>query len=404
MGRDETIQKRNVSMKLLKQILADVNTTEQERIKFLYQLNDTFLEEGIELDTYVYIKKYHAKFGIMPDLGRVAREPGLSNILLAIDAPDPLADTFEQFHAERRVRHIMGLSYQIRDAIETDQPLNPIIQELIKTSEVEQPRVLDSSDIEFLDFSSVAGKTIGIQRLDNELNGLLPGEIFTIVARPGNGKTVISSWLAYKHLLAGERVLYVSGEMTMKAIFSKIVAFHGHFNTQQFRRLNLLPENEVDIIKQAVADVRNLSGRASIMQRSFNGLSTNSIRAQVETFKPDFIFIDALYHLTPNVVSSDKYANVANVFNDLSNIGLHYNLPMIATSQLSRGASDKVVDLSHLAFSDTVGQISTLVATLQADMMQLGLYHMKTIKSREGNGNVEIDFVIDFDKSQIEEV
>ena len=391
-------------MKLLKQILSDVNTTEQERVKFLYQLNDTFLEEGIELDTYIYIKKYHAKFGVMPDLGRVAREPGLSNILLAVDAPDPLADTFEQFHNERRVRHIMNLSYQIRDAIDTDQPLNPIIQELIKTSEVERPRVLDSSDIDFLDFSSVSGKLIGIGKLDNELNGLLPGEIFTIVARPGNGKTVMSSWLAYKHLLAGERVLYVSGEMTMKAIFSKIVAFHGGFNTQQFRKLNLLSENEIDLIKQSVADVRNMSGVASIMQRSFNGLSTNSIRAQVENFKPDFIFIDALYHLTPNVVSSDKYANVANVFNDLSNIGLHYSLPIVATSQLSRGSSEKAVDLSHLAFSDTVGQISTLVATLHADPMQLGLYRMKTIKSREGNGNIDVDFVIDFNKSLVEEV
>ena len=95
--------------------------------------------------------------------------------------------------------------------------------------------------------------------------------------------------------------------------------------------------------------------------------------------------------------AKDPVTRAANISKDLKNLQVLKRIPIIAVSQMNRNEldDDSIIDVSHIAQTDRIGQDSTVVLALrQKD-------HVLTIdiaKSRDSGSGSKLKYAIDFDK------
>ena len=73
----------------------------------------------------------------------------------------------------------------------------------------------------FLENSDEKGMKFGIEFLDNVIGGLFKGELTTIAARSGVGKTALALQIMLNCIDQGKKVLFISREMSKEQVFMR---------------------------------------------------------------------------------------------------------------------------------------------------------------------------------------
>jgi replicative DNA helicase len=217
--------------------------------------------------------------------------------------------------------------------------------------------------------------------------GIHNGEFIVFAARPGVGKTWEEIVIA-NHLNVAERKngLFITNEMAAPQLTRRYDAVKFKLPYQQFRSgcLNMVQKEAyrkgLEALEKDDVKLHIIGGQ---------GLGVGGIAQKIEQYQPDFVAIDGFYLTPDDLKGKDVWSRTTNVSRGLKQLALHYNIPVIGTTQFNRGVSEKAeeAELGNIGFADAIGQDADVVVGLirTKDMKLNNELQISVLKSREGD-------------------
>lgn len=200
-------------------------------------------------------------------------------------------------------------------------------------------------------------------------NGLKPGELIIVAARPSMGKSAWAVNVAVCNALRGKRALVFNLEMTDTSIYNRGVASLADVPLAWLQKPD--QEHEHYWSRVTVAS-KDLNGSGLLIDDTA-GLSEHQIiaRCRRERMKGpvDLVVIDHL-HLMPLPGRTRETVEIGNITAALKKLAKELNCPVVLLSQLNRaleGRQNKRPQMSDLRESGNIEQDADLIVFLYRD-------------------------------------
>lgn len=266
------------------------------------------------------------------------------------------------------------------------------------------------------------GCTWGSPTIDERSGRLLPGELGVIAGVPGAGKTLWLGHFALSNMKEGKKVIMFSFEVNQKRLAARLYKNLFKINTKEL--LDADPE-------KISAEMAESDGDLRIVCRTANSTSANRMAAVLndlktyEGWEPDLIIVDYIAITATNnsrASSSDNsYKYYKTVAEELRNLGVEFNCPVISASQINReamgdkGGSKAVVTSKNIAESrgvlDTADALFIIEQTDKEKAEEKdndgramkGSYRIRVDKSRNSDSGYTVPFLVDWRTLSISE-
>ena len=194
------------------------------------------------------------------------------------------------------------------------------------------------------------------------------GELYTIAARPGSGKTALSLALLKNFCNNKNNGLFFSLEMTEESLTNRLVSSITKLHIEKIISGSFIGNSmEEDLVAQAVAILGTYN--YSIVDKS--GLTIEQIvgiaRKVNRIKKLDFIILDYVGQIKSTNNSDEIRITIGNAIRTFKQIAKDFNIPFITLAQLNRGVdtrAEKKPVLSDLKESGTIEEESGAVIML----------------------------------------
>lgn len=344
-----------------------------------------FLTNEWERKVISWCVNYSVRHGEVPQPERLRMEFPEFTIIRG-DKPLPLTDVYDlELEAKRNEYSLNILSKMVSDlraggSCDIDAISGMVTNLVMSGSTIMRYSTFDRESY----FRSGTPLLTGLRLIDNATGGIYPGELMTVIGRLGTGK---STWVQFFmnewFLNQGKLILCISKEMPPMDVFLRLDAMVGRFNSRMLRDKSL--ENEMrsslKVIKRVVS-----GSSGEIVMPVMPTYKVNQVMTLAKNLKADAIVIDGLYHLSSSRVGyGAKWEEVAAVSGEVKSMALECHVPVMATTQIKRGAKAEVYDPEDIAYSDAIGQDADfLLAIKNLNVVGKHRAEMQLIKNRQG--------------------
>ena len=359
-------------------------------------------------EEFKFIKNHIDKFGCVPDRVTFIGKFPKFDIIEVTDSPKYLLD---ELYLDKNKRTVANTFNNVRELFNSGRVEEAIslfkrsAETFSSASHINATNIFDDVSrydayVERTqDFSKYYVKT-GFDELDKAIGGWdRLEELATIVARPGVGK----SWILLKCAIAaaeqGLTVGLYSGEMTTNKVGYRADTLLGHISNSRIMRGSAEVINEY----KSFIDTLNtkMKGKIYVTTPSPNDLghpaTVSDMRAFVEKYKLDVLCIDQHSLMEDERKGKDPVTRAANISRDLKNLQMMKKIPIIAVSQQNRSLVEEgaVIDVSHIAQADRIGQDSTVVIFLE---QKDSVLTMHIAKARDSSSGSKLKYAVNLDK------
>lgn len=358
-----------------------------------------FLEA--EQPAYEFVSSFYRQHGAFPN-----EQACLDHGFVLPSGGNPVGHYMERcekraiFNAISRQHEAFAEAMQRRDVAEAQVILTGMVTEIGSlSSQQDVHTVADLVEEVVRDYEhahrnpGMQGITTGYAPLDEVTGGLEPGDVFTLAARPGMGKSwllINSAWRAWS---AGHSALFVTMEMTAKQIARRFVGLNIGLNPNMIRQ-GQISNWKRDIFYNQVTDLRH-GNPFHILAGSFDK-SVAVVDAAVQEFTPDIIYIDASYLLDPSGAKGQRrsFELLGDVAKEIKQMAMSRNRGVFQTVQFNREATGKKKKLGteHIGGTDAVGQITSVGMSISpgdSDQTRNIQRRINVFKNREGDDTGE---------------
>ena len=235
--------------------------------------------------------------------------------------------------------------------------------------------------------NGLTGVPTGLTDLDELTNGLHPGQMIVVAARPAMGKSTLGidfvRSASIKHKMTS---VVFSLEMSRSEIATRIIAAEGRVHMQRLRNGDM---DEGDW--QRLAQAQSRMADAPLFIDDSPNMSLMEIRAKCRRIKQQhdlkLVVIDYLQLMSSGKRVESRQQEVSEFSRALKLLAKELEVPLIAISQLNRGAEqrqDKRPAISDLRESGSIEQ--------DADMVIL--VHRPDAYEKESDRAGEADLII----------
>jgi len=241
----------------------------------------------------------------------------------------------------------------------------------------------------------------GLESIDKSINGggYCRGEIISIVAGSGVGKSVMLACIAGTNLMRGKKGVYISLELAESKVADRMDSILTGFPVQ-----NLYGHRESIFEELANLEGVDYESKMPLVIKQFPaGTATvNTVRAYISQlrfhgFDPDFVIVDYVGEMA-DMPGMKTYESREKTVRDLRALATEENVFVATAMQPNRGSKEVQknqggrLDDEHLA--DSFGQIRPLdgcFSIMQNDGEKLlGIGRMYVIKQRDGLSRFQI--------------
>ncbi|MCL2883613.1 MAG: replicative DNA helicase, partial [Coriobacteriia bacterium] len=218
------------------------------------------------------------------------------------------------------------------------------------------------------------GVPSGFAELDKRLAGFRGGDLITLAARPGIGKSTLALNIALNAAREDVTVLFFSLEMPSEQLTTRIISSEAMVDHHRLRTADLSLENWNFVsaaCQRLYACKVFIDANPSLNLMQLRAKARRQLRG-VEKDK-GLIVIDYLQLMQPSRTGYERqrYIEVAELTRGLKILAKELSVPIIALSQLSRSVemrNDKRPMLSDLRESGSIEQDSDVVLFLERTM------------------------------------
>ena len=219
---------------------------------------------------------------------------------------------------------------------------------------------------------------IGIEPFDEASGGVNPDEEFLVIgARLGQGKSLIVHKVALAIAMQGLNVGIYSGEMTEWEVGARIDTWLTHISNYGLSRGRL-----TDYAAQEAAYAAEVKGLIKVITPRHLGriAQPSDLRTFVKERNLSVLVIDQLSLMQPDGQQyKEMHQQYAALSLQLKALQQELRIPIIAVTQLNRGAQEQEITAANISGSDRVGQDATCILSLERKDGELII---KVIKAR----------------------
>lgn len=211
----------------------------------------------------------------------------------------------------------------------------------------------------------------GFRELDEVTNGLHPGQLVLIAARPGLGKSTLALDFARSAAVrANVPTVFFSLEMSASEISQRLLSAETSVPLSVIRKAKeLKPEGW-----RKINSVQARIGETPLFIDDSPNLTLSEIRAKCRRLKAQhgikLVIIDYLQLMTSGKKVENRQQEVSEFSRSLKLLAKELEVPIVALSQLNRGpeqTQDKKPQLSHLRESGSLEQDADIVLLLHRE-------------------------------------
>jgi replicative DNA helicase len=192
---------------------------------------------------------------------------------------------------------------------------------------------------EMLEGSGRRGLETGFYELDDMLNGLQPGEMIIVAARPSMGKTAFAMNLVEAMAGANHSCAVFSLEMSKQQLAQRMMCSRAQIDAQRVRK-GLLNAQEY----QRLAMMVNEMNKMPIWVDDSPGLTPLELRAKARRLKQQHdikaIMIDYM-QLMDNPGPESRQQQISEISRAIKAVAREIGVPVVALSQLNRASEGR---------------------------------------------------------------
>jgi replicative DNA helicase len=309
----------------------------------------TFLPTAANADYYIQILADKWKF-------RRAIQVGTEFAARSYDEQDNADGLIEEF--ERAVLSIrQGDTGEIRE----EDPQEAVMRAIAAIEATYEAR------------GTVNGQTTGFPQLDEMIDGLKPGEMTVIAARPSMGKTALAINIAEHIALDTKRhVAFFTLEMSTDQIMQRLLCSRAKVNMASVRK-GFLSDRDFPALTGTATHVANLSTFRPLEMIS---PTVTTIAARARRLNRRYplaaIVVDYLQLCRSNSkqAKSNREREIAEVSAGLKNLAKELKLPVVVLAQLNRDAEKRTGAKGRPRMSDLRES-----GSIEQDADVIGLLH-----------------------------
>jgi replicative DNA helicase len=209
--------------------------------------------------------------------------------------------------------------------------------------------------------TKMSGVSFGIEYIDMVTDGAQPGDSVAIAARPGIGKTYLLLQSARVAWEGGQSPLFHSMEMSSMPIVRRLLALRTKVPAMHIRTGRLSHYARKKLTDDLVNLQRLEDTTPFYLLQGDLASTVEDLILRVRELKPTVLYVDGAYLLRTRAKTGAMWERVATTAETLKRIATEFNIPVIATYQFNRRGPGS---LGNIAFSDTVGQLASIVMGL----------------------------------------
>lgn len=386
------------------QMLNYVLQTGDTSLLMVNSIDDSFFSDYI--DEYNFVRNHMSQYGQVPDRLTFANQFGDFDWIEVNENPNYLID---ELYRDRNKRTLAKVFNGVRDRINAGDVEGAMAlftsssQELVASTHIDCVDIIrdtaryDAYLERTQDFNKFYVKT-GFDELDELIGGWDRLEEYaTIVARPGVGKSWVLLRCAMSAAEQGLRAGLYSGEMSETKVGYRFDTLAGHISNSGIIHGNSELMNNYKAFLDSMES--RFSGTLKVITPKMikHAATVTDLEAFIEKEKLDILFIDQHSLMEDQRKAKDPVTRAANISKDLKNLQVLKRIPIITVSQQNRNMVDdnSVIDVSHIAQADRIGQDSTVVVFLEQKNHVLTMH---LAKSRDNGAGVKLKYAIDLDK------
>ena len=215
-----------------------------------------------------------------------------------------------------------------------------------------------------------AGVPTGFTEFDNLTNGLHPGTMIVIAARPGVGKSTLAlDFIRSAAIHNDAAAVFFSLEMGKNELVMRLLSAESEIPLQNLRRGELSPHDWTTL---AATEAR--INNAPLFVDDSPNMALTEIRAKCRRLKQQhnlqMVCVDYLQLMSSGKRVESRQQEVSEFSRSLKLIAKELQVPVIALSQLNRGPEqrqDKKPAISDLRESGSIEQDADMVILLHRD-------------------------------------
>lgn len=342
-------------------------------------LRDLELEYFVdrEREVYSFVRRHYRRYGTIPVFDTVENELDIS-LPEAEEVPEYYLKRVHDRHLYARIRgqySDLQESLRVFDMDRTREVIGDMSRStriLHSATDIRSLGEASASVMGEYDYAhanpGISGVPVGWPRYDAMTGGYQPGDLITYVARPEMGKT----YTVLSHVAAayatGHSVLVVTMEMTIEQITRRLLGIMAGIDPTFIRKgtLSTYVKRRLDAYVDQIASADRLKLFSGGMKK--RALDVDTL---IQEFRPDIVFIDGLYLMWPESKRNmNKSERVSEVLDEVKQITIARNIPVVATTQFNRvaGSKGKEGSLENIAYSDAISTHSSIVVGIQSGL------------------------------------
>jgi len=187
----------------------------------------------------------------------------------------------------------------------------------------------------FLENNDEKGMSFGVKFLDDIIGGLFKGELTTIAARSGVGKTALALQIMLNCMEQGYKVLFISREMSKEQVFMRNITKKTGISTKYMKTKEIDEEGWRKII-----EIMSDYSKKNLIYINDKISTISGLRKRIRELKPDLVIVDYIQLMSVEGSMQNREREVASLSRELKNITLDFNMPVIQLSQLNDEMKD----------------------------------------------------------------
>lgn len=237
--------------------------------------------------------------------------------------------------------------------------------------------------IDALDGERDPGLATGWADLDDIVNGLRPGQLAVVGARPSVGKSVVAANIAAHACKLGVGVHFASLEMTRREVMNRMLAAHATVNLSRLMN-HELDERDWDSLGRKHHEV----SKWPLWVDETQSQSLLQIRSRARTtarrLPLGLVVVDYLQLMAPRDRRVPREQQVGEISEGLKGLAKELAVPIVALAQVNRGSSDRADKRPLMSDLRESGRI-------EADADHVWLLHRQDlVDAKSASGEIEI--------------
>lgn len=363
----------------------------------------THLNED-EQEAFRHVQQFVSRYTAFP-----TRETLMERGVRLPDAPEPLAFYRDELLNQIRIRSAATLIHDLQPALQARD--GAAVQTAIAQH---QDAFIDPGTVvrnyaerreETLNRFTPEGtantvRPTGLVAVDQALGGVRNGNLWVIAGRPGYGKTYLQVAACISSIREGERVLYVTKELSEDEMEDRILttSTNAHPGLGTTRMAGTFTQRE---LQRRVVDA--LSGNDANLFIFGQGINRPSdVERLIREYNPTKVLIDGTYFLEPDDFNPRDSRNerYEKLIRNLQQLGKRTNRSIGITWQQNR---TKAFGTDGLYGSDALSQDAALVLMIKKYKRRPDLRGLWVSKNRHGTDEFEIGTSYEFKPTRIGE-